>query len=158
MNKRFLALGAAVLGVAGVVLAEDVWVNRPELELRSAPSGMSDPVVAVKKGDKLTVVSRDGKWIKVKASDTEGYVHENSIAAREVKGGDALGFLGGPEAGGAEASAAGKGLEEQAETYAKGHQYNTALVERMIVTRRSVKYADWQQFAREGNVGPYKKK
>lgn len=155
-------LTAAVVGMGGVALAqaaEEVWVNRPALQIRQT-KGPVGVVATAKKGDMLTVIGREDNWLKVKFGDKEGYVLANSISPRQVKGGLGAGDMlaGGSQADEAQAAASMRGLSPEAEEYAKAKNLDPKIVEQMIQRNRSVTAAEWIAFTKAGNVGPERKK
>jgi hypothetical protein len=158
--KRRVATAAFALAIAGgvtIAVAEDVWVKRPELDLRAAPSAAGNVVATVKKGQKLEVLGREGAWVKVKAGDVEGYVSQNSLSDKKVSGGGGLStFAGGPDTSGATASAGAKGLDDMAEKYAAAKGMDPKRVDEMIARTKSITADELAAFTREGQVGPDK--
>jgi len=155
MNRKTKAkwLIAASLCMATVAFAEDVYVKLPTANVLSGKGAGTDHLAQLKQGDKLQVIGREGSWIKVKAGDTEGYVHQNSVSDTKVtvrKG------SGNSDSSAGTAVAAGKGLGESL-AYAKSKGSSTAGLERMIELRKTVTGSEWQSFIVEGNVGPEKK-
>ncbi|MGB7159912.1 MAG: SH3 domain-containing protein [Tepidisphaeraceae bacterium] len=153
---------AAVVGVGGVVLAqavEEVWVSRPELQIRQS-KGPVGVVATARKGDKLTVLAREDNWLKVKFGEKEGYVMATSISARQIKGGQGVGdvLAGGSQSDAAQSGAAAKGLSEEAEGYARAKNMDPTIVDQMIARNSADTNEQWLAFAKEGNVGPERKK
>jgi uncharacterized protein YgiM (DUF1202 family) len=143
----------------GAVAAEEVWVKRMSLPIREGQGAAFATVATAVKGDKLQVVERDGKWLKVQLGDKQGYVYEDSISAREVKaGGDELraALGGGSETSALAADAAAKGLQPETEAYTKSKNLNSASLEKMIARRKSVTGEQWTAFTADGKVGPGK--
>jgi uncharacterized protein YraI len=157
---RRLAQAAFALAIAGgatLVLAEEVWVKRPELDVRAGKGAAFETVATVKKGQKLEVVAREGTWVKVKVGDREGYVSENSLSDKKVSGGGGISaFAGGPDTSGATASAGAKGLDDMAEKYAADKGMDPKRVDEMIARTKAITGEEWAQFTREGKVGPDK--
>jgi len=153
-RRIVLALAAMLLWPAASALAEDVWVNRTELQIREGKGAAFAPVATARKGEKLTVISREGKWLKVQLGDKQGYVYEDAISARQVSAGGDLGsLLGSPDSSGLSAAAAAKGLQPGALTFANSGNFNTAPLQAMIARRNAVTGAEWVAFAQAGNVG-----
>ncbi|MCY2954384.1 MAG: SH3 domain-containing protein [Planctomycetota bacterium] len=159
-RRRTIALAAGLLAgtlAAGAVLAEDVWVKSESAEIRSGKGAVFPLVAKAEKGAQLTVISREPKgWIKVKVGDKEGYVYENSISPQQVKGGGNLfsAMGAGVEASNLSAGAAGKGLEPQAEDYAKGKRLDPGPMNWLIAFRKKIVPKEWAAFTAEGKVGP----
>ncbi len=155
-------LAAAVVGVGGVALAqavEEVWVNRPALQI-SETKGPVGVVATARKGDKLTILGREGNWLRVKFGDKEGYVLANSTSVKQIRGGAGVGdaLAGGSAASGLQTGAAAKGLRPEAEEYARAKNLDPKVVEQMIQRNRAVTAKEWSAFAKEGNVGPERTK
>ena len=156
---RRLATAAFALAIAGgatIVLAEEVWVKRPELDLRAAPSAAGNVVATVKKGQKLEVLGREGAWVKVKAGDVEGYVSQNSLSDKKVSGGGGVLSALGADTSGATASAGATGLDDMAEKYAAAKGMDPKRVDEMIARTKSITADELSAFTREGQVGPDK--
>ena len=117
IGRRGITLAAGLLCcvlAASAVLGEEIWVKSATAEIRAGKGAVFPLVATAEKGAKLTVISREPKgWIKVKAGDKEGYVYENSISDKEVKGGGNLfaAMGAGAEASNMSTGAASKGLE-----------------------------------------------
>lgn len=158
--RRTIALAVGLLAgtlVTGAVLAEDIWVKSETAEIRSGKGAVFPLVAKAEKGTVLTVISREAKgWIKVKAGDKEGYVYENSISTQQVKGGgNLLAAMGaGAEASNLSAGAAGKGLEQNADAYAKGKRLDPRPMDWLIAFRKKIDPKQWAVFTVEGKVGP----
>ncbi|HSI35979.1 MAG: SH3 domain-containing protein [Phycisphaerae bacterium] len=156
---RRLAGLVALSVLSGSALAEDVFVKQSRVVVREGKGAAYDEVTTVAKGDRLQVVGREGPWIKVRAKGREGYVFESAVA--DQKPGEDLGaglskMLGGnAQASSASDAAAGKGLGEALDL-AKSRGQSTAGLQKMKAIRKSVSGKDWEQFTREGNVGPNK--
>jgi hypothetical protein len=156
-TSRWL-IGAVAAGALGVVapaaLAETVTVKFPNARLLTKKSGGSDLVMALRRGDTLEVVGREGTWLKVKAADgKEGYVQENSLA----KPGETVSQgTSGAVGRGASFAEASRGVGES-EQWAKSTGNDTRGLMRMFALRETVKGADFDVFTTQGNVGPAKK-
>lgn len=152
-----VAFALAIAGGVSVAVAEEVWVKRPELNVRAGKGAAFETVATVKKGQKLEVIAREGTWVKVKVGDTEGYVSQNSLSDKKVSGGGGLStFAGGPDTSGATASAGAKGLDEMAEQYAAAKGMDPKRVDEMIARTKAITGEEWAAFTREGQVGPDK--
>lgn len=155
---------AGVVGVGGLCLAQaaeqqEVWVKRAELEIREGKGAIFPPVATARKGNMLTVLAREGSWLKVRFGDKQGYVLEASTSLQKIGGGQGLGALaGGPQTSGQSTALAAKGLEDKAEDYAKLKGMNPKLVDEMIRRNESVTGEQWLAFQADGNVGVDRKK
>ena len=54
-------------------------VTASRLNVRSGPGSSNDKVGSLSRGEKLTILAKDGIWYKVKCGDTEGWVHGNYV-------------------------------------------------------------------------------
>ena len=151
--KTSLFCGALALAtLAGVTRAESIWVKSENVQIRSGKGAVFPVVVAVPKGTELTVIERDGKWIKVQSGSQQGYIFEGAISPTKVSGGgNLLANMG----AGADVStgAAAKGLEQQTEAYAQQKSYNTAALNHLIDLRKSITPQEYQAFTAAGKVG-----
>lgn len=153
---------AAVVGIGGVALAqaaEQVYVQASQAKIwrGKGPVGL---VATVDKNQQLTVLAREGKWLKVQVGDKQGYVMETAISPKPVKGGASAAdvLAGGSDTSGMDTSLAGRGLSEEAEAYAKAKNLDPKVVEQMIQRNRAITYEEWVAFQQAGNVGPEGKK
>jgi uncharacterized protein YgiM (DUF1202 family) len=157
-QKKMLIAGAAALVALrlGVAIAEDVTVQRETLDVRSGKGAMFGSVAQVHKGDTLTVIDHDGKWLKVSVNGKEGWVFEDALAARKSNAlGDAARALSGDSsASDTSSSAAAKGLDSF--DYAKSKNLNPAGLEAMEQARQRVTPEAWEAFMKEGHVGTAK--
>ena len=155
------AVVAAMVGLAGsVAFAESIWIKSEVVEIRSGKGAVYPVIATVKKGQELTVVEHEGKWLKVNvpgAADgaAQGYVFENSISPTKVSGGG--GLFSGVNAGGSEmgTAAAAKGLQPTAENYAAGRRMDSGPLNRLIAQRKAIDPKEWERFTAEGKVGAH---
>jgi len=161
MKRKRIGMMAVVAGVIGVmsagVLAESIWIKSEVVEIRSGKGAVYPVVATVKKGSELTVVERDGKWIKVSvpgaagAAATEGYVFETAISVTKVdKGGGMFDNMGGSKM---DTAAAAKGLQPTAESYAAGKRLDSGPLNRLIAANKEIDPKEYERFTAEGKVG-----
>jgi uncharacterized protein YgiM (DUF1202 family) len=160
---RAVVLGAAIASGAALVLAEDLYVQPDRLDVREGPAVLFDPVDAVKKNDKVTVLERtDDGWIKIQTpSGKQGYVFQKELANKPPAAPGPLAGLSvtsDAEASQMGTGAAAKGLEPEAEQYAKSKNYSKVNLDKVIAMNKAVKGKDWMQFCQNGQVGPGKPK
>jgi uncharacterized protein YraI len=150
---------AGLMAVAASAQAEDVFVQQPTVVIRAGKGAAYEEVATVRKGEKLSVMAREGKWLKVKVGAQEGYVFENSISARNTGRGGAGGLsslmAAGSGTSAASVTAAGKGGLES-EQWARSSNMNTAGLQQMFAMRARVTGQDFEEFTQEGKVGPAK--
>lgn len=155
-------LTAAVIGVGGVALAqaaEEVYVKAAQVKIwqGKGPVGL---VATAKRNDKLTVLGREDKWMKVQYGDKQGYVMETAISPKQVQGGPGIGdaLAGGSDTSGLDTGLASRGLRPEARDYAKAKNLDPAVVDRMIARNSAITYDEWAAFQKAGNVGAERKK
>jgi hypothetical protein len=159
LHRRGAVVVASLLVLgAGMAIAETVVVHSESVVVRSGKGSMYPPVGEVQKNGSLEVLERQaGGWLKVKVGEKEGFVREDSLKPRNpgmLSGAaSALNTVSGnnPDAG---AVAAGRGIQDDAITYATQHGYNTEALKAMIESRDRVAGQRWIQFTTEGKVGP----
>ena len=155
---------AASLATAGLCFAqaaaapEHVWAKQA-IVIREGKSGFANEVFTAKKGDQLTVLAREGPWLKVQLGDKQGYVFENAMSKKKVGAGQGLGDMmaGGDSTSGMNTAAAGKGLDKIAEDYAQNKNMDPKVVDAMIDRNKRITEAERQAFMAEGNVGAARK-
>jgi uncharacterized protein YgiM (DUF1202 family) len=154
LRAMFAATSLAVAGVCLAQVANEVWIKQ-KIQIRDGKSGFSNVVAEVNKGDKVTVLERDGKWLKVQAGDKQGYVFENAISQTKVGSGQGLAdaMAGGESTSGMDTTAAHKGLDEKAEKYAQSKNIDPKIVDQMIARNTSISDADRVAFMKAGKVG-----
>jgi uncharacterized protein YgiM (DUF1202 family) len=159
MNRKTLlsaAVVAAVLGIsaANAARAEEIWVKNETVIVRAGKGSIYDVVAEVKKGDKMTVVSHDGKWILVTVNGKQGYIPQSLIAANEVKA-DFKPFTA--NTGTVTEGAADRPLEPNAVKYATGKGLSPVAMHWLEKFRDSLQThpKDWETFMQQGQVGSY---
>jgi len=156
-RARAALLAAVIASGAAIVVAEDLTVQRDQVDVRQGPGLLFDPVETVGKSTRLQVLERtDDGWIKVQMPDgKQGYVFGESIKPAQT-GGLFGGITSDAEASQMSTAAASKGLEPEAEHYARSKSYNKASLDQVIATNKSIKGQQWLKFCQDGKVGPAK--
>jgi uncharacterized protein YraI len=156
---RLLATLAAIALPAAPSRAEDVFVKQPSVTVRAGKGAVYEEVATVKKGDRLNVIAREGKWLKVKVGPREGYVFETAVSGQPTGGdsGGGLSRLMGAGSGTSAASdtAAGRGLGESL-VWARSNNMDPSGLNRMLAARKRVTPQEWEKFTADGKVGPAK--
>ncbi len=143
---------AVVAGLTAVTVAEQAIV-KSEVNIKADKNPFADAVETVPSDTQLQVLSHDGDWLKVRTpSGKEGYISEADLPPKA----DLASIQGTGGSSGPSNDAALRGLQDDAEHYAKGHNYSTAGVEQMIAWGRSISDNDLKAFADAGHVGPKK--
>jgi len=153
MKKRAMWAAAAVALLASAVLAEQVVVKRNLVDiLRGKGSLYYPPLKTVKSGESLEVLGHEGRWLKVRSGDVEGYVLEASLT------GQAVGQTAGPgatAAGSTEATsaAAAKGWDANQWAHSRGKSLDG--LNTMVETRQRLASDPrrFEQFKSDGHVG-----
>lgn len=162
-QRRKWALRALVttsfIGVFGVVgvgmaLAEDAWVNRPFVELRSGKGSVYPVVLKAEKGAKLTVIAHEGAWLKVQYNGQEGYVMQNALESRQV-GGDAFSGMKDGDSSGMSTGNAAKGFTPGEFAAKKGYS-EEPLKKLEAEVKQDVTGAGLEKFMTDGKVGTAK--
>ncbi|MDA8101028.1 MAG: SH3 domain-containing protein [Nitrospiraceae bacterium] len=83
------------LTAASAAFAEDLFVQSSKAKVMQEPSFKSKLVAEVAKGQKFTVLGKQGSWVKVKSATAEGYVPALLLSPRPpmesvglIKGGE----------------------------------------------------------------------
>ncbi|HEV2295411.1 MAG TPA: hypothetical protein VGR35_16290 [Tepidisphaeraceae bacterium] len=153
---------AGVVGIGGIALAqaaEEVWVKSSQAKIwqGKGPVGL---VATAKKGEKLTIMAREDKWMKVQYEDKQGYVMETAVSPKKIGSGAGAGDMlaGGSDTSGMDTSLAGRGLREEAMKYADAKNLDPKVVEQMMERNRAITFDEWTAFQKAGKVGPEGKK
>jgi hypothetical protein len=152
-----LAAGIGLAAVAGAAAAEQVFVQKPSAVVREDKGNLYKEVATVAKGTPLTVLERDGRWLRVKApSGGEGWVFDAAVTAKRTGPGlgDVLGSNA--DAGAAAPAAAGKGLEPEAIAYADNEHLDRSPLARLVAARKALDPEQLRRFMAEGKVGEAK--
>ena len=150
--KYLLAMACASVCVSA--FAEDVWVNRPSLDIREGKGAAYAVVATVVKGDKLSILAHEEKWLKVSFNGKQGYVYENSISPKEVGHEKMINMDAETKA--MSTAAAAKGLDPESLRYAQAHNLSDAALEQMKTMRKQVSGKEFESFTTEGKVGQAK--
>ena len=71
-------------------LAESLYVQNEKVDIREGKGAFFPVVYTASKAEALTVVTRDGKWLKVDTPNGQGWVYEKALAAKKPKSGGIL--------------------------------------------------------------------
>ena len=153
MRRRVLYLALATTLCTSVALAEELFVTAPKVLIYSGKGAVYPTVATASKGTSLTVIDHEGKWIKVQAATTQGYVFEAAVSPQKP-GGDLT--AGVSLNTGVTEAAAGKGLNPDATNYAQGKDLSTKPLDDLIAFRMKIDPKEWQAFADAGKVGTSK--
>jgi len=144
MQPKHLIATALALAITSTALAESLWVKSATTDLREGKVAVYPSVATVSKGQEVTVVSRDGKWVQVSAAGKTGWVFESALSATKV-GGD-LTLTPGATAEMSTGIAA-RGLQPGAETYVQSRNLSKAPLEQLIALRKSIGPQEWVTFS-----------
>jgi uncharacterized protein YraI len=146
---------AALLIGAHAAAAETLWVRSESVDVLSGKGAIYPAVATVRKGQELTVVIRDGKWVQVQAGNTTGWVYENSLSAQKVSGGGGMFTISPGTVAQVNTGAASRGFDESAEQYASNRRLSPAPLQHLVNVSRMIKPAEWEEFTRQGRIGPH---
>jgi len=146
-------VASSVIGVVGVgvALAEDMWVNRPFVEIREGRGGVYPVVAKADQGAKLTVVGHEGNWLKVQYNGQEGYELASAMSARQV-GGDAFADMHDSQSSGMSTGNAGKGFTPEDFANKKGYS-EEPLKQLEADVKKNVTPDGWLKFMADGKIG-----
>jgi hypothetical protein len=87
-KRMLIVVAAALLVLAGAVsaLAETLYVGRDQVSLRSGPASYYSVVCTARRGEALTVLSRQGDWLRVKARGGMGWVFKKALSSSRPSG------------------------------------------------------------------------
>ena len=155
---RYAWVALVLAGGGGVAwaAADEVVVKVKAASVMSGKSGLSGTVATVSENDRLTVLSREGTWLRVKTpGGQEGYVKEVALTKVALSAGGRP--VGRADTSGAAAGNAGKGLEKDAQDFATQQHISDRTVDdvnRMIALRKSLASSgEFERFQRDGRVG-----
>ncbi len=154
--RRTACLGLALVGALTTWgLAEEVFVKSPKASVRAGKGPAHEEVASVKQGQPLEVIKRDGKWIKVRVAGKEGYIFENTVSAEKVSesNSDLSAFLKAGKASAATDALAAKGIDEEAEKWARAGSMDSAPLKKLMEETKKISGAEWEAFAADGKVG-----
>src|SRR5437868_15353194 len=86
MHPKHLIATTLALAITSTALAESLWVKSATADLREGKGAVYPSVATVSKGQEVTVVSRDGKWVQVSAAGKTGWVFESALSTSKVNG------------------------------------------------------------------------
>jgi uncharacterized protein YgiM (DUF1202 family) len=158
---KFVLLAAVMAAGGGLVFGGDLFVQPERLDVREGPGLLFDPVESVTKSAKLQELERtDDGWIKVQTpAGKQGYVFKGSVGDKPPSAPgplSAMNMTSDAEAAQMSTGAAAKGLEPEAEKYARNKNYSKAALDSVVALNKSVKGSQWMQFCKDGQVGPAK--
>jgi hypothetical protein len=96
-----------------------VFSKRRDLPLLQSASSSAKTVAKAQWNEELSVLERQGRWLKVESKDGEGWVYQGSVSAEELPKEN---MNDNPlKASSMNATAAGRGLTDGADEYADRH-------------------------------------
>lgn len=160
---RTVLIAIIIAATSAVASAEELKAGRQTV-LRKERISMSPEVAKVDRGQALPVLERvnerSQKWIRSQSQGKEGWVTEADLKAPS---GFDLSKMSSTVSGSAQANAAGeaaaaKGVEPITLAYAGGKNYDTSGLDRLMNLRATIiNSGEFEKFAKEGNVGAYRK-
>ena len=142
---------------SGLGVAENLKVERPDMQLYEGPNFSSTSLGPVPVGTDVTVLSRSGDWVQVRYQDKTGWLHKLAFPQGSGPGVVIPGLLtGGPvqETKSDEVALAGKGFTPEVEAgyRQKNPSLNYAAVDQ--VERFTVSPTQLAEFKKEGGLTP----
>lgn len=149
--------------LAGVALAETLYVQAKTVKLRAGKTSLDSVVANLKFGEPLEVLRKDGIWLEVQTTaGKKGWIFAGKTTTVKPSSSenDALARLGQSvrrtEAGDVTATAGARGLDKVSEGYANRTgitQRDRDAVDRMVAYRLSDQ--EVEDFLKEGGLGEY---
>jgi len=168
IRKRLaLVIITLIVGIGfflGQAVAETVYVQGKTAKLRAGKTSLDRVVAALKFGDPLEVLRKDGTWFEVRtAAGVSGWIFANKTTATKPSGqDDELARLGKTfrrtESSEATASAGARGLDKVSEGYANRvgiTKQQRDAVDRM--TAYQITDQEVEDFLKDGGLGEYAK-
>ena len=152
MRARWAAI-VVVLATATSLWAESVWVKSDLADIRSGKAAIYPSIAQVKKGQELTVLSRDGKWVQVQAGAIQGWIFDTSISTQKVDAG--FNPFGGNVTAQMDTGAAARGWNADAEHYASSKHMTMQGMDFLKGIRDKVTPQDYTAFTStaQGHLG-----
>jgi uncharacterized protein YraI len=146
MKTRYASIAAALMLAIGASAAwgETLWVKSATADLREGKGAIFPSVATIAKGQQVTVVSRDGKWVQVQAAGKTGWVFETALSSTMV-GGDIN--LMPSAAADMSTGAASRGLAPDAEAYASSRRMSKQPLQNLVDLRKTISPQEWVAFA-----------
>ncbi len=82
-RRLLIVVWATSLVMAGVIpaAAQTLYVNRNQVPLRAGPASYYQVVYTARRGEALTVLSRQGDWLRVRATGGTGWVFKTALSS-----------------------------------------------------------------------------
>lgn len=150
MNRnRSRIFAAALVGFSalslGTAMAEDLTVKATNVTLRDEQSVMGAKVGDLATGTIVTVLERNGKWVKVKSGQLTGWAQEAEIdpTKKKDKGGNDFfkamsGATGDTNSTELQESAAGKGVGDATGKYATANKLDPKKLDDLVKLRQQI--------------------
>lgn len=74
ISAILIGLFTAVILVSGTYAEQVLFVQSLKAKIMAEPSFKSDVLAVLAKGAQVSILSRQGRWIKVRTGETEGYL------------------------------------------------------------------------------------
>ncbi len=147
---------APLAGAAEFSKGDKVWSKNVETALLAEPSPLAAPQATVGFAEKLSVKETQGKWLRVKADDAEGWVFSGNVASEKPKLPPAAGFTT-VEASETNTVAAARPLTPAAEQYAQNQGAGNAQADVTWLDAESalVTQQDLTAYMAENSKGEY---
>ena len=157
-DRVLLAVSAGMVTLAaGVVMAEDLFIQQDRVDLTEEPNPYSAIVQTVPRDTKVQALNREDNWVKVQTPQAiQGYVTEDALSKTEIAvAGNSNAPLHLDETLASKGNLAGEAL-----TYSKDRNYNAEPLKKILKleTGSSELGKRFDQFCKEGHVGKYKGK
>lgn len=153
-NKRLICLMGipALLAAAAIAATAGVMsVQIRKADIRDTPSSLGRVITSVAYGDKVTIQSQEGAWMKVSAGGQTGWMHSSALTKKNIN--MTAGSNAQTAASSGEMALATKGFNSDVEAQFKaGHKdIDFAPVDKM--EKIKIPTSTIREFAQAGNLG-----
>ena len=151
MKRTYIAAALVLAVSASTAFAESVWVKAEVVDLRGGKAAVYPTVGQVKKGQELTVVSRDGHWVQVQSGAATGWIYDSSVSTAKVD----AGFQGKADTTEISTGIAARGWDNDAEIYTKNRHLSTAWMDYLSGIRKGIQPPEYVAFTNspQGHLG-----
>ena len=157
-NIRFYLSGPVLVVLLTMMfctaaLAETLYVQNEKADIREGKGAFFPVVYTVSKAEALTVVQREGSWLKVDTPNGPGWIYEKALAAKKPKSGGIL--AGAADTSELDKTAGFKGFDEPTErAYISKNKLQAQMRQIDQMEMPPFTPAELRNFQLKGRVGP----
>ena len=152
-RKLWRVVAVSLVGGLGIVAMAKEVIVKTEVNVKSDTNAFADPVETVGSDTKLQVLSEKDGWLRVRTpSGKEGFISEGDLPSNSTL----ASVQGNGQTNGVSNDAAMRGLNEDAEKYAKSKNFDPTAANQLIKMEDAITDNDLVAFGKSGHVGPKK--